>query len=69
MESVTAQAAQIARSTSEQTEGTRHISEAVASIQKITENSVDMSIEIDIAMQTLRERAAALRAELAKFSL
>ncbi len=69
METVTAQAAQIARSTSEQTEGTRHISAAVASIQKITENSVDMSIEIDIAMQTLRERAAALQAELAKFSL
>jgi methyl-accepting chemotaxis protein len=69
METVTAQAAQIARSTSEQTEGTRHISEAVASIQKITENSVDMSIEIDIAMQTLRERAGALQAELAKFNL
>ncbi len=68
VESVTGQAAQIARSTSEQKEGAGQISTAVASIQKITQESVDLSIEIDIAMQALRGRADELRAALGKFS-
>jgi len=69
VESVTTQAAQIARSTSEQKQGAGQISAAVASIQKITMDSVDLSIEIDIAMQALRERADELRTALGKFTL
>ncbi len=69
VESVTTQAAQIARSTSEQKQGAGQISTAVASIQKITQEGVDLSIEIDIAMQALRERADELRTALGKFSL
>jgi len=69
VESVTTQAAQIARSTSEQKQGAGQISTAVASIQKITVESVDLSIEIDIAMQALRERADELRTALGKFTL
>lgn len=69
VESVTTQAAQIARSTSEQKEGAGQISTTVASIQKITRESVDLSIEIDIAMQALRERAEELRTALGGFRL
>jgi methyl-accepting chemotaxis protein len=69
VESVTTQAAQIARSTSEQKQGAGQISTAVASIQKITMDSVDLSIEIDIAMQALRQRADELRTALGKFTL
>ncbi len=69
VESVTTQASQIARSTSEQKQGASQISAAVGSIQKITQESVDLSIEIDIAMQTLKERANVLQAALGKFTL
>ncbi len=67
MESVTTQAAQIARSTSEQRQGAQQINDAVSRIQKITQDSVDLSIEMDMAVQTLRQRADALHAELGKF--
>ncbi len=67
VESVTGQAAQIARSTSEQTLGAQQISEAIASIQKITQDTVDVSIEMDIAAQTLKAKADALQTELQGF--
>ncbi len=69
VESVTAQAGQIARSTFEQHQGAKHISKAVADIQQITQENVDLSVELEIAMQSLRERAFALQEELAKFKL
>ncbi|HAK60805.1 MAG TPA: hypothetical protein DCO77_10550 [Nitrospiraceae bacterium] len=69
VESVTAQAGQIARSTFEQHQGAKHISKAVADIQQITQENVDLSVELEIAMQSLRERAVALQEELAKFKL
>ncbi len=67
VESVTLQAGQIARSTSEQRQGAHHISDAVGSIQKITQDSVDLSIELDMAVQALKERADALQADLGRF--
>ena len=69
VESVTAQAGQIARSTFEQHQGAKHISKAVSDIQQITQENVDLSVELEIAMQSLRERAVALQEELAKFKL
>ena len=68
VESVTGQASQIARATAEQRQGTSQISAAVDSIQRTTRESVDLSIELEIALQTLRERAGALQAELGKFA-
>ncbi len=67
VESVTMQAASVARSTSEQSLGAQQISEAVDRIQKITQDNVDVSIEMDMAVQTLKARADALQAELARF--
>ena len=67
VESVTAQAGQVARSTSEQNQGAKQINEAVARIQKITQENVDVSIEMDIAVQMLKEKLADLQAELNKF--
>jgi methyl-accepting chemotaxis protein len=69
VESVTAQAGQVARSTSEQNQGAQLINDAVVRIQKITQENVDVSIEMDIAVQTLKERADALAAELSKFKI
>jgi methyl-accepting chemotaxis protein len=67
VDSVTDQAAQVARSTSEQGQGAQQISDAITRIQKITEENVDVSVEMDMAESTLREKADALRAELTKF--
>jgi len=64
---VTGQAAQVAHSTSEQTQGAQKISDAITSIQKITQDTVDVSIEMDIAAQTLKTKADALQAELRNF--
>ena len=69
MEAVTTQAGQIARATSEQNEGAQQIGKAVASIQQITQETVDLSIELDVAMQSLKERAVALQSELNKFKV
>ena len=69
MEAVTTQAGQIARATSEQNEGALQISKAVASIQQITQETVDLSIELDVAMQSLKERAVALQSELNRFKV
>jgi methyl-accepting chemotaxis protein len=67
MEAVTVQAAQVARSTSEQGLGAQHISEAITRIQKITEENVNVSVEMDMAELALREKGAALQSELQKF--
>jgi methyl-accepting chemotaxis protein len=67
IESVTRQAAQVARSTSEQTLGAQQIGGAIGKIQKITQDNVDVSIEMDMAVQTLKQKADALQAELDGF--
>ena len=69
VESVKVQAAQVARSTSEQSVGAQHISDAVSKIQKITQEVVDVSVEMDITVQTLKSRADALQAELEGFKV
>jgi methyl-accepting chemotaxis protein len=66
-ESVTAQTAQVAGSTSEQSRGAQQISEAMARVQKITQDTVDVSIEMDMAVQTLKAKSDALRAALQGF--
>ena len=63
------QAALVARSTSEQSVGAQHISDAVSKIQKITQEVVDVSVEMDITVQTLKSRADALQAELEGFKV
>jgi methyl-accepting chemotaxis protein len=67
VESVTVQAAQSARSTQEQSLGMQQMSEAITRIQKITQDTVDVSIEMDKAVQTLKSKADALQAELKGF--
>lgn len=67
VESVTAQAAQSARSTSEQSLGAQQISDAITSIQKITQDTVDVSIEMDMAVQLLKAKANTLQSELDGF--
>jgi methyl-accepting chemotaxis protein len=67
VESVTAQAAQSARSTQEQSLGVQQISEAITRIQKITQDTVDVSIEMDMAVQTLKSKADALQMALEGF--
>ncbi len=69
VESVKVQAAHIARSTSEQSVGAQHISDAVSKIQKITQEVVDVSVEMDITVQTLKTRADALQTELEGFKV
>jgi methyl-accepting chemotaxis protein len=69
MEVVTSQAAQVARSTAEQRLGAQQIADAIARIQKITEDNVNVSVEMDMSEATLREKAAALQAELRKFTV
>jgi methyl-accepting chemotaxis protein len=69
VDAVTNQAAQVARSTSEQGQGAQQISDAITRIQKITEENVDVSVEMDMAEATLREKTAELQAELQKFKL
>jgi methyl-accepting chemotaxis protein len=67
VESVTVQAAQSARSTQEQSLGVQQISEAIARIQKITQDTVDVSIEMDMAVQSLKSKADALQMALEGF--
>ena len=67
VDAVTEQAAQVARSTSEQSQGAQQISDAITRIQTITEENVDVSVEMDMAEGALREKAEALQAELKKF--
>ncbi len=67
IESVTAQATQAASAMFEQKQGVERISEAVKRIQGITERNMDVSVEMDMAVAALREKAAELRSELAKF--
>ncbi len=67
VESVTLQAAQVSRSTSEQNLGAQQISEAIARIQKTTQDTVDVSVEMNMAVDTLKAKADALRAELQGF--
>jgi methyl-accepting chemotaxis protein len=67
VESVTVQASQIARSTSEQSQGAQQISEAITRIQKITQETVDVSIEMDMSVHTLRAKADTLQKELNDF--
>jgi len=67
VESVTVQASQVARSTSEQSLGAQQISDAISRIQKITQDTVDVSIEMDMAVQTLKQKADALQLELEGF--
>jgi methyl-accepting chemotaxis protein len=69
MEAVTAQATQVARSTREQSQGAQSISDAITRIQKITEENVDVSVEMDMAEVTLREKAGALQNELKRFAV
>ena len=61
------QAAQVARATSEQNMGAHQISEAISRIQAITRDTMDVSIEMDIAVQTIKEKAASLQSELEGF--
>jgi methyl-accepting chemotaxis protein len=65
--SVTAQAAHVARSTSEQSLGAQQISEAINRIQKITQETVDVSVEMDMAVQALKAKSDALQSELEGF--
>jgi len=67
VESVTAQASQVARSTSEQSVGARQINEAISRIQKTTQENVDVSIEMEMAVQALKAKADVLQAELSGF--
>lgn len=66
--SVNEQATQIARSTSEQNVGAQHIADAISKIQNITQETVDVSVEMDMAVQTLKSRADALQKELKGFT-
>lgn len=67
VDAVTSQATQVAHSTAEQNQGAQQISDAITRIQKITEENVDVSVEMDMAEANLRERAAELQGELKKF--
>jgi methyl-accepting chemotaxis protein len=67
VESVTAQAALSARSTQEQSLGMQQMSDAITRIQKVAQDTVDISIELDTAVQTLRSKADMLHAELEDF--
>ncbi len=67
VESVTVQAAQSARSTQEQSLGVQQISDAITRIQKITQDTVDVSIEMDMAVQLLKAKADTLQSELDGF--
>jgi len=67
VESLTLQAAQVAHSTSDQNLGAQQISGAINRIQKITQDTVDVTIEMDRAVEMLKSKAGALRAELQGF--
>jgi methyl-accepting chemotaxis protein len=67
VESVTAQASQVARFTGEQSVGAQRISEAIHRIQTITQDTVDLSVEMNEAVQTLKAKSKALQAEIDGF--
>ncbi len=69
IDAVTVQTARVARSTAEQSLGAQQISDAILRIQKITEENVDVSVEMEVAEGALRQKAEALRAELKKFTV
>ncbi len=66
---MTAQASQMARATEEQSQGAQQISEAVTRIQKTTQETVDLSVEMDAAVKTLKKKSALLQGELEGFQL
>jgi methyl-accepting chemotaxis protein len=67
VESITVQASQVARSASEQSLGAQQISDAISRIQKITGDTVDVSLEMDKAVKALKQHADAIQAELDNF--
>jgi len=67
--SVTSQTAQVARSTAEQSLGAQQISDAISRIQKITGDTVDVSIEMDTAVTVFKQNADVLNGELDGFKL
>jgi methyl-accepting chemotaxis protein len=67
VESITMQASQVARSATEQSLGAQQISDAISRIQKITGDTVDVSLEMDKAVKALKQHADAIRAELDNF--
>jgi methyl-accepting chemotaxis protein len=69
VESVTAQAAQVARSTAEQSLGAQQIGEAINRIQKITGDTVGVSIEMDKSVKAFKQNADVLNGELDGFKL
>jgi methyl-accepting chemotaxis protein len=69
VESVTVQAAQVARSTSEHSLGAQQISDAISRIQKITEDTVDLSVEMDKSVTVFKQNADVLNRELDGFKL
>jgi methyl-accepting chemotaxis protein len=69
VESVTVQAAQVARSTSEQSLGAQQSSDAISRIQKITEDTVDLSVEMDKSVTVFKQNADVLNRELDGFKL
>jgi methyl-accepting chemotaxis protein len=69
VESVTAQAAQVARSTSEQSLGAQQISDAIGRIQKITQETADVSVEMDKAVTAFKQKADVLQGELDGFKV
>ena len=69
IESITAQASQVARSTSEQGLGAQLISEAIGRIQKITQETMDVTVEMDLAVNSLKQKSEALKGELEGFKI
>ena len=67
VESVTVQAARVAHATSEQNTGMQQIIEAISRIQMITQDTVDVSVEMEMAVEAIKEKAAALQLELDGF--
>jgi methyl-accepting chemotaxis protein len=67
VESVTTQAARVAHATAEQNVGMQQIIEAISRIQQITQDTVDVSVQMDMAVEAIKDKAAALQAELDGF--
>ncbi len=68
VESITRQATQVARSTSEQSLGAQQISDAISRMQKITQDTVDVSIEMDKAVKAFKQNADVLQGHLNGFT-
>jgi methyl-accepting chemotaxis protein len=69
LEAMTGQATRVARSTEEQSLGAQQVSEAISRIQKITEETVNVSTEMDKAVQMLKQKAEVLQGELGHFKV